>query len=29
VIQHPDLLSVSQGYTLRPLTVGLSASAKF
>ena len=29
VIQHPNLLSVSQGYTLRPLTVGLSASAKF
>jgi len=29
VIQHPDLLSVSQGYTLRPLTVGLSASVKF
>ena len=29
VIQHPNLLSVSEGYTLRPLTVGLSASAKF
>ncbi len=29
VIQHPNLLSVNQGYTLRPLTVGLSASAKF
>ena len=29
VIQHPNLLSVSQGYVPRPLTVGLSASAKF
>jgi outer membrane receptor protein involved in Fe transport len=29
VIQHPSLLSVSQGYTLRPMTVGVSLGAKF